>query len=162
MPCAAASVSAAPLIGAWCREQARFDVVVGPDVESEPWVRAVADAAGLPSVVFRKRRQGDREVAVEGPRLPANARSALVVDDIASTGETLVAVTRALEAAGVQRVDAAVVHALFDRTVEDRLRRAGLDRLISTDTLAHPSNGIASGAFLADRIAATLESWRAS
>ncbi|NNL67781.1 MAG: ribose-phosphate diphosphokinase [Myxococcales bacterium] len=152
VPCQASSVSAAPLIGRWCREQAHFDVVVGPDVESAPWIGAVAETAALPPLVYEKVREGDRAVRLEGPPLPAGARSALVVDDIASTGETLVAVARDLKARGILRVEAAVVHALFDPAGEARLLEAGIDRIVSSDTLSHPSNAIATGAFLASRL----------
>lgn len=144
----ARSLSAAPAIARWCREAGREALLVGPDAESEPWVRALADATGLPWIVGEKTRLGDRDVAIELPdRLPGGDRGtgpelALLVDDIASSGATLAAAAAALRARGIERIEAVVVHALFAPGAEDVLRHAGLARIVSTDTLSHPSNEI--------------------
>ncbi len=154
VPCDATSLSAAPLIGEWCRSAGRHDLVVGPDSESEPWVRVVAEKAGLPWRVCSKTRSGDREVEVRVPSLPADVRTALVVDDIASSGGTLAAATRGLRSRGVASVEAVVVHALFDGATERRLRESGLDRLVSTDTIPHATNGIRTAGLLAENLLA--------
>ena len=146
--CPAHSLSAAPAIARWCRETGREALLVGPDAESEPWVRALAEATGLPWIVGRKTRLGDREVVIELPdRLPSggggtNPELALLADDIASSGATLAAAAEALRARGIQRIEAVVVHALFAPGAEEVLRAAGLARLVSTDTLSHPCNEI--------------------
>jgi len=148
----AQSLSAAPAIAGWCdkagREAGREALLVGPDAESEPWVRALAEATGLPWIVGEKQRLGDRDVAIELPdRLPSGGRGAgpelaLLVDDIASSGATLAAAAKALQARGIERIEAVVVHALFAPGAEEVLRHAGLVRIVSTDTLSHPSNEI--------------------
>jgi ribose-phosphate pyrophosphokinase len=154
--CPAHSLSAAPAIARWCREAGREPLLVGPDAESEPWVRALAEATGLPWIVGEKTRLGDRKVVIELPdRLPSGGRGrvvpelALLVDDIASSGGTLAATAKALQARGTQRVEAVVVHALFAPGAEEVLRAAGLARLVSTDTLSHPSNAIGVAASIA-------------
>ncbi|MBW2444780.1 MAG: ribose-phosphate diphosphokinase [Deltaproteobacteria bacterium] len=152
-PCQARSVSAAPLIGEWCRSRGRCDIVVGPDDESEPWVRVAAEAAGLRWTVCHKARSGDRDVEVEVPRLPGGVQSALLVDDVASSGATLAAATRGLRSRGVDRVEAVVVHALFDEATERRLREAGLGGLYSTDTVPHSTNQLGTAGLLAKGVA---------
>jgi ribose-phosphate pyrophosphokinase len=139
--CAARSLSAAPALAAWLARTAPGAWVVGPDEESEPWVRALARAARARWVVGAKRRLGDRRVAVRLPRL-AGAPRAVVVDDVAASGATLAAAARALRRGGVARVDALVVHALFAGGALGRVRRAGVARLASCDTIPHPSNAI--------------------
>lgn len=151
VPCRSRSISAAPIIGEWCRSGG-YDVVVGPDLESEPWVRQVAEIAGVRWVVCEKIRSGDRSVEVEVPRLGDSARSALLVDDIASTGVTLVRATEKLRSRGIDRVDAAIVHALFDDAIATQLRKAGVERLVSTDTVAHASNAISVAGILAQEL----------
>lgn len=146
--CPAHSLSAAPAIARWCREAGHEPLLVGPDAESAPWVRALAEATGLAWIVGEKTRLGDREVVIELPeRLPIGGRGAvpelaLLVDDIASSGATLAAAAKALRARGIERVEAVVVHALFAPGAEEILRTAGLARILSTDTLSHPSNEI--------------------
>jgi ribose-phosphate pyrophosphokinase len=141
VPCAARSIPAAPAIAAWLARRAPGAWVVGPDEESEPWVRALARAARTRWAVGAKRRLGDRRVAVRLPRL-AGARHAVLVDDVAASGATLAAAARALRRAGVERVDAVVVHALFPGGALARVRRAGVARIASCDTIPHPSNAI--------------------
>lgn len=149
--CATVAIAAAPLLAGWCRKRGRGTLVVGPDEESEPWTRAVAAAAGLPWVVGRKVRRGDRSVRVSLPPLP-EARRAVLIDDIASTGVTLAAAARALRAAGIRQVEAAVVHAIFAKGAATTLRRAGIVRVVSCDTVVHATNAISTASSLAQAI----------
>lgn len=147
-PVPARSVPAAPAIARWLRGHAPGAIVVGPDEESEPWVRAIAAAAGVPFVVGRKRRRGDRDVRVQ---LPTGARGAhaVIVDDIASSGRTIAEAAVGLRRAGFARVDAVVVHAILARGAIASLREAGVRRLVSCDTIPHPSNAIPVAGLLA-------------
>ncbi|MCU0668415.1 MAG: ribose-phosphate diphosphokinase [Myxococcota bacterium] len=142
--CPALSVPAAPAIAAWLRRTVPRALVVGPDEESAPWVRAIARAARVPWRVAAKRRLGDARVQVEVPPLPGlrAPRHAVIVDDIAASGATIAATARALRRAGVLRVSVVVVHALFARGALARIGRAGVTRVVSCDTVVHPSNAI--------------------
>jgi ribose-phosphate pyrophosphokinase len=151
VPGRAASISAAPALAAWLRRHHAHATLVGPDAESKPWVEAVARRANLPWVVCEKRRRGDRSVRVELPPLP-EGRSAVIVDDIASSGATLAAVGRALRRAGIARVDAIVVHAIFGRGALARIHRAGVRHVLSCDTIPHPTNAIGTAALLAPAV----------
>ncbi len=137
----ARSLSAAPAIARWLVKRGAGAIAVGPDEESEPWIRAVARAAGVRWVVGVKRRLGDRRVSVRFPELPRGAR-AVVIDDIASSGATIAAAVRTLRERGVRTVDAAVVHAIFAPGALDLIRRAGARTVVSCDTVQHPTNRI--------------------
>ena len=152
VPCAARSLSAAPVLADWLPQRRAGVVVVGPDAESAPWVRAVARRAGLPWLVGDKRRCGDRRVRVHLPSVPP-CRRAVLIDDIASSGATLAAATRALHRAGIGTVDAIAVHAIFAPGALARLRRAGVRRLVTCDTVAHPTNAISVAPLLAAALA---------
>ena len=138
----ARSLTAAPVLAQWVRRTGRDCVVVGPDVESAPWVRAIARAADVPWVVGCKQRLRDRVVRIELPAVPA-VRRAVIVDDIASTGATVAVTARALRHAGIAVVDVAVVHAVFAPGALGRIRAAGVRRVVSCDTIPHPTNAIA-------------------
>jgi len=140
-PGRAESIAAAPVIARWLRRGAKRTLLVGPDEESEPWVRAVAETAGLPWVVGSKGRRGDRRVRIRLPALPEAAR-AVIVDDIASSGATIAEAARALRRGGIASVDAVVVHAIFAAGALARIRRAGVRQIVSCDTIEHATNAL--------------------
>lgn len=142
-PCQAQALSAAPLLAQWMWRSGRRSLVVGPDEESEPWVRAIADTAHLSWVVGKKERLGDQRVRIQFPGLPSCTR-AVIVDDIASSGGTLAVAARALRRVGVPTVDAAIVHAIFAPGALGRIRTAGIRQLVSCDTIPHPTNAVRS------------------
>lgn len=142
------SVSAAPALSQWIRTTGGDTLVVGPDEESTPWVKAIARRAKTAWVVGAKRRHSDRKVRVEFPPLPRCAR-AVLVDDIASSGATLAEAARVLRRSGIRVVDAAVVHALFAPGSLARIRAAGVRRVVSCDTIPHRTNAIRTAPLLA-------------
>jgi ribose-phosphate pyrophosphokinase len=151
-PCRAESISAAVAISDWLRTGPGPSVLVGPDSESEPWIRAIADNAGLKWTIASKHRHGDRDVDIDLPPLPADTRNVWIVDDIGSSGTTLETIARILAERGVEKIGAIVVHALFSPDIPQRLREAGIGRLVSSDSVVHPSNEISLANTLATEI----------
>lgn len=151
--CRADSIPAAGPIADWLRHRARPGILIGPDSESESWIRSIAQEAGLDWALASKTRHADDRVRIDLAPLPPGVRNAWIVDDIASSGATLEALTRILKERGVQNVGAIVVHALMNVETSERLERAGLERLVSTDSIAHPTNEISLAPLLANEIA---------
>jgi ribose-phosphate pyrophosphokinase len=150
----AANLSAMPAIAEALR--AGFDrqtVIVGPDEESRPWVSDLAAKLGVAHAVARKSRRGDRsvEIAFADASLFAG-RPALVVDDIVSSGGTLMACAKALRAGGASAIDAVVTHALFPPELVGTLFAAGIRWVRSTDSVPHPTNAIALDGILAEAL----------
>jgi ribose-phosphate pyrophosphokinase len=118
--------------------------VAGPDSESRPWVSALAGRLGVDHAVARKSRRGDRSVEIQfsTPELFAG-RPVLLVDDIVSSGGTLIACAKALADAGAKTIDVIVTHALFPAASIDEFVRAGIRSIRSTHSVPHPTNAIA-------------------
>lgn len=148
IPCRALSVSAAPLLAAWVRRAGKRCLVVGPDAESEPWVRDIAQRAGTPWIVGRKERYGDHRVHIRFLPLPESSR-AVIVDDIASSGGTLAVAAKTLRQHGVATIDALIVHAIFSPGALVRIQRAGVRQILSCDTISHLTNTFRSASLLA-------------
>jgi ribose-phosphate pyrophosphokinase len=146
------TLHAAPLLADWIAAEVDQPLIIGPDEESEQWVSAIARRITAPYAVLRKIRHGDRNVDVELPDLSEwRARRPVLVDDIASSGQTLVEAARKLQLQGFRRPVCAVVHGVFAEESYARLR--GLtDRIVSSDSIPHESNAIR----LAPLIAATI------
>ena len=128
-------------------------VVVGPDAESYGWATAAAAELGADALVLRKTRSGDAAVRLSlPPGAAVVGRRVVLVDDICASGATLATAAEALRALGAGSVQALVVHALFDAAAAGRLRQAGIGRIVSTDSCAHPSNRINLAGLLADAL----------
>lgn len=144
------NVHAADAIASWLRGNVSRPVLLGPDAESAQWVDDVARRAQAPSTVLRKTRHGDRDVEVSVPDVDRwRGHTPVLVDDIASTGHTLAAAISQLRRALIQAPVCIAVHAVFAGRAEQRLLSAGAQRVVSCDTIAHSSNGIAIGGALA-------------
>lgn len=127
-------------------------LLVGPDAESGQWVALAARRHGLDHLVCTKVRSGDRAVRVELPPFPVAGRVAVILDDVASTGQTVAAAARLLRAAGAASIDAAVTHALFAPDALEQMRASGVNEVWSTDCIAHDSNAVGMAQLLAQAL----------
>jgi ribose-phosphate pyrophosphokinase len=142
---AADNLSSMPAVADTLRNSALdpATVVIGPDAESRPWVSDLAGRLGLAHTVAQKIRHGDRsvEIGFPDPGLIAG-RPALIIDDIAASGHTLMVCAKALASAGATAVDAIVTHALFPPDLCREFARAGIRSIRSSYSVPHPTNAI--------------------
>lgn len=149
--CQAVSIPSAPILAAWLGKGKTSTLLVGPDEESEPWVRSIGRLSGLSWVVGRKKRQGDTQVRIDLPH-GIEAKRAVIIDDIASSGGTIATTARALRKLGVRWIDVAVVHAIFAPRALYRIRQAGVRHVVSCNTIPHPTNAISCIPLFAEKL----------
>lgn len=139
----AVSLSANTIIGDYIK--ANFDnvMLLGPDGESEQWVSRAAQRAGCHYGVATKVRKGDRKVEITLPDIDLSNKRILLVDDMISTGGTLVKITGMLHELNSEVEAAIVTHCLCSEEDEQKLFDAGIKKIISTDSIPHHSNRIA-------------------
>ncbi|WCE72431.1 ribose-phosphate diphosphokinase (plasmid) [Sulfitobacter faviae] len=141
----------APLLANWIKTNLPDAVLLGPDSESQQWVAEVARLAGRPYEVLRKVRTGDRQVEVSVPDSAVlRDGTPVILDDIASSGRTLVRTIERLVAVGTRAPVCLVIHAVFAGSAHDDILAAGAARIITTDTIPHPSNAIGIASVLAE------------
>jgi len=141
-------VPSAPLIADWISQHIEHPVLIGPDSESEQWVSEVARLASAPSLVLQKQRRGDFDVEIKAPELEAwRDRQPVLIDDIISSGRTLLTVLDCLRDARLPRATCIAVHGLFAGDAYARLQAEA--EILTTDTIPHPSNAISVAAALA-------------
>lgn len=134
-------VHAAPLISEWIKQNISAPLIVGPDSESEQWVAAVAKAAGAPYAVLEKVRRGDRDVEVSiRDNVRLDGRTPIFVDDIISSGRTMLAAVKLVASAGAKPVCIAL-HGLFADDSATLLMQAGA-RVVTSNTIPHATNDI--------------------
>ncbi|MGE3249640.1 MAG: ribose-phosphate diphosphokinase [Hyphomonadaceae bacterium] len=133
---------AAPLLANWIAQNVNDPLIIGPDRESEQWIAAVANQVGAPHVVANKNRRGDRLVETSLPDLVQFAeRSPVLVDDIVSSGRTMIEAARLLAAQGFAKPYCVIVHPIFSGNAFAEMLDAA-QCIVSCDTISHVSNGI--------------------
>lgn len=143
-------LSGAPLLADLIATRRQNPLLLGPDEESAQWVALAASRHGFDSAVCRKLRHGDRAVALALPEIALVGRQVVLLDDVASTGQTLAQATRLLLAAGAASVDIAVTHALFAEDALQVIQATGAGEIWSTDCVQHPSNAVSMASPLAE------------
>ena len=134
---------AAPLISEWIRANIPNPLLVGPDGESEQWVKSVAIGANAPSIILEKIRRGDRDVEVSIPQLEKwGEKTPVLVDDIISTAGTMIETVRHLKKSGLAAPVCIGVHAVFAGNAYEDLLASGAQGIYTCTTIAHASNAI--------------------
>jgi len=148
----AINLTATPVMSAFLEKQVDNPFLVGPDEESEQWVAAIARDRNLDYCVARKQRFSDQQVRVSLPKAAYRNRHIVLVDDVASTGRTLEEATLGLARFEPASISVLVTHALFVGDAQERLRRAGVSNIWSTDAIPHSSNTLHLDHLLAEAL----------
>ncbi|NWH07171.1 MAG: ribose-phosphate diphosphokinase [Alphaproteobacteria bacterium] len=139
------NLHAAPLWARTLRERAldRDTILMGPDSEAIAWVKPIAEELGLAHAVFAKQRHSDTQVSLSLPAcLALSGRSVCLIDDVSSSGGTLLEAVRHLKAEAASRITILVTHALFSPAIEAALKQAGVHEILSSDSVPHPTNAV--------------------
>lgn len=110
-------------------------VVVSPDVGGTARARAIARILESPLAIVDKRRPRDDDVEVLNVIGDVQDSTCIVVDDLISTGATLVGAAQALKESGATAVDVLATHGLLSGNALDRLSDAFIDQVVITDTI---------------------------
>jgi ribose-phosphate pyrophosphokinase len=110
-------------------------VVVSPDVGGTARARALARLLNAPIAIIDKRRPTDEDVEVLNVIGDVDGQSCVLVDDLISTGWTLIGAARALRAKGAIGVDVVVTHGVLTGGALERLNQAPIDEIAITDTV---------------------------
>ncbi len=153
----AVALSATALMADFLCNHVEDPVLLGPDAEAEQWVSSVASPGHWTYGVSNKQRLGDREVKIALPDINLNQRCVVLVDDVASSGQTLVTAAKACLARKARHVDVLVTHALYSSEVKQQLLQAGVRFMWSTDSVSHESNAICLNRLLGDAVTDLLK-----
>jgi len=127
-------------------------ILLGPDNEAKQWVSAVAKPNQWTYGVCDKIRTGDKQVEITLPDIDLSNRPVVIVDDVASSGQTLIVAIKKCFANNAQHVDVLVTHALFVNDAVQQLIETGVRNIWSTDSVSHESNIISLDSLLKDAV----------
>ncbi len=145
-------------IAQWIKKEVRQALIIGPDSESEQWVAKVAKETESPYLILEKKRYGDRRVEISLPQIEAFPNhTPVLVDDIISTGQTMLQTVMQLKKAGMKPPVCIGVHAVFADNAYDALLKAGVEKVVTCNTIQHVSNCIDLTDMLSNGISECLD-----
>lgn len=130
--------------------------LLGPDAESLQWVEAIAVHHQMDFAVASKERRGDKDVKISLPDANFQGRNVVLVDDVASSGQTLIQAAQQLaeldERLQPESVSVLVTHALFMEGAMQQLYDIGVSNIWSSNSISHESNTVSLTALLAENL----------
>mgnify|MGYP001544843293 FL=1 len=123
-------------LGERLRNVAGNAVIVAPDLGAVRLANRYATKLDLPVAVCHKRRLGGAEVSVSRITGDVAGRRCIIIDDMISTGGTIVEGIRALNDAGAMPAHiVAATHAVLVPGALDKIGNAGVRELLVTDSI---------------------------
>lgn len=136
-------VHASALLARYIRATVPNPVIIGPDIESRQWVDEVAREAHARSIVFQKERYSDTKVKITLPEaLDLQTATPVLIDDIISTGHTMVETATVLLQHGFKAPICIGIHGIFAGNCYDEMMKSGLSEIITSNTIHHVTNKI--------------------
>ncbi len=117
-------------------------VVVSPDAGGVARATDLAERLGAQlAIIFKRRPEPDQTQVIEVVG-DIEGKNCVVVDDMISTGHTLIQGVEALKARGAKKIYAAVTHSIMAGDAVQRLENSQLEELVVTDTIPLPDEAL--------------------
>jgi ribose-phosphate pyrophosphokinase len=136
------NVSAIPDLVKYFKKLSLKDpLVVSPDQGGKDRAKEFAKEFELEYIALEKKR--DRKtgkVQIKTKNVDVTGRDLILVDDMISTGESIVKATQFLKKQKCKRVYVACTHALLMNDAEKKIKKAGVTKIISTNTIPNKTS----------------------
>lgn len=135
-------LSANDVIAKYIKKNIKNEVIVGPDIESYQWAEEIAKKIDLHAVVLRKKRYTSRVVRIKvKPGIGFRGKNVVIVDDIISTGHTMIEPIKQIKKMGAKKIYCIGVHGLFVEGALKKLKKLGVT-VLTTNTIVNPVSKI--------------------
>jgi len=121
-------VSISKEVAAYIKKNIGKCLLVGPDNESEQWVKPVAEKLNLEYVILEKQRFSPRKVKTKGKRVIAD--KVVIIDDIISTGHTLLEASKLIKCKKLYFLG---MHGMFSEGALSKISKKG--KVIVSNTI---------------------------
>lgn len=129
-------------IAEFVKKKVKKPVIMGPDWESFQWADVVANLAGCESTCLEKTRHSYRNVDVKLVKeVPIKGMNVVIIDDIISTGNTMIKAAQKAKKLGAASVSCIGVHGLFVENAIKKMKKH-FDNIYTVNTITHETNKI--------------------
>ncbi len=140
-PGKALNVSPAKVIANYFKDKLGEGVVLAPDRGALERAKTVDNILGLEFSYFEKKRISPTEVQMRPVEVDVKEKNVLIVDDIISTGGTMIKAANILKGMGASRVFVVATHGVFAEGAIERVSKA-VDELAVTNSIPTPVSKI--------------------
>ena len=125
----------------FCDPASESDRIAAPDQGAYDFAVAIAKTCGREAVIVTKMRPEHEKVKILGVQDNIENKNILIVDDIISTGRTLLSVGSVLKSMGAKKIFAAATHGIFSDGALNRIQESdSIERVYVTNTLPQVKN----------------------
>lgn len=130
------NLDARPLLAEYFRDKAGKPFVIAPDAGSLQYAKRAAHYLDCDFNHLQKKRVSGEEVIIRDKTIPAAGKDVIILDDIISTGGTIVNACRIIRSWKPASISVGCVHGLFLKGIDSF--NGVVDRLVCTNTLETP------------------------
>jgi len=128
-------LTANSLIENYIKNKIKNPVIIGPDWESYKWAQHIAEKIGCDYAIMEKKRYSSRKVKVIlNKKMDIKSKNLIFIDDMVSTGHTLLEGIKAMKKLGARKVACFAVHGILVENALEKLQKAG-GTVITTNTI---------------------------
>jgi len=138
------NVSAVPELAKYFKKlNLKNPLVVSPDIGGSSRSKKFASLLKTDFIVLKKHR--DRKtgrVSIQTTKADVQGKDLILVDDIISTGGSIIKAAQFLKKQKCKRVFVACTHGLFVGDAERKIKKAGVSQIISTNTIPRSTSKV--------------------
>ena len=131
------NVSAIPELAKYLKKlKLKNPVIVSPDTGGSLRAKKFADILKSDFITLKKsRNRKTGKVSIQSTKTDVKGKDLIIVDDIVSTGGSIVKATQFLKKQKCKRVFVVCTHGLLVGDAEKNIKKAGVTQIISTNTI---------------------------
>ena len=131
------NVSAIPELAKYLKKlELKNPIVVSPDTGGSLRAKKFADILKSDFITLKKsRNRKTGKVSIRSTKADVNGKDLIIVDDIISTGGSVVKATQFLKKQKCKRIFVVCTHGLLIGDAEKNIKKAGVTQIISTNTI---------------------------
>lgn len=146
------ALSASKAIADYINKNHKKSIIIGPDIESYQWAETIAKYIKHHAIILRKKRYNARSVRIKVKEdIDWKGKTVVIVDDIISTGNTIIEPVKQLKKYGVKKICCICVHGLFSEGALEKLKKLGVE-VISTNTIKSSVSRIDISGIIAEEL----------
>ena len=148
------NISAIPELAKYFKKlKLKNSLVVSPDAGGSLRAKKFANLLNTGFITLKKsRNRNTGKVRVISSKVDVHGKNLILVDDIISTGSSIIKATQFLKKQKCKRIFVACTHGLFVGDAERKIKKAGVSQIISTNTIPRSTSKVDISAVIADLI----------